>query len=99
MDAGLQIAGVTLESVESNRHWVEKLSLPYPLLSDGEREAGKALRVIRRIGIGDWGVEFFRRCTFLIDARGIVSAVWGKVKVRGHATEVLRAGRALGRIT
>jgi thioredoxin-dependent peroxiredoxin len=35
------------------------------------------------------------RTTFLIDARGRVAEVWEKVKVEGHAEEVLRAARAL----
>jgi len=55
-----------------------------------------ALGVIRRVGIGGWTVEFFRRSTFLIDSHGAVVATWGKVKVRGHALEVLEAAKSLG---
>jgi peroxiredoxin Q/BCP len=38
------------------------------------------------------GVE---RTTFLIDAAGRIARVWNKVKVAGHAEEVLEAARAL----
>ena len=93
--AGVQVAGVSTDTPASSREWAQRMELPYPLLSDVERTAGNAFGVIRRIGIGTWNVEFFRRTTFLVDARGIVSAVWEKVKVRGHAHEVLRMARAL----
>jgi peroxiredoxin Q/BCP len=38
------------------------------------------------------GIE---RATFLIDAKGVVRGVWRKVKVPGHAEEVLEAARAM----
>jgi peroxiredoxin len=63
-----------------------------------DRVAGNALKVTRRIGIGTWSFEFFRRSTFLVDAHGVVAAVWGAVKVRGHAREVLKAGKLLGHL-
>jgi peroxiredoxin Q/BCP len=94
---GIEVAGVARDSVESNRSWSERLHLPYPLLSDVDGAAGRAFRVARRLGIGSWTIELFRRSTFLIDDRGEIAAVWGKVRVRGHATEVLEMARALGR--
>lgn len=93
--AGLTLAGVSLDTPESSRAWAQRLHLPYPLLSDIDRLAGNAFGVIRRIGLGGWNVEFFRRATFLIDARGMVVAVWERGKVRGHALEVMGVARAL----
>ncbi len=58
-------------------------------------QAGAAFGVIRRLGIGSWNVELFRRMTFLVDAGGRVVASWGRVKIRGHALEVLEVARAL----
>jgi peroxiredoxin Q/BCP len=95
---GLVVAGVTQDSESSNTKWTKKLELPYPLLADVDKTAGQAFRVIRRIGIGSWNIEMFRRSTFLIDAQGLVAAVWGNVKVRGHGDQVLKAADALGRI-
>jgi peroxiredoxin Q/BCP len=89
------VAGISLDSPEVARSWGERLGLPYPLLSDHERVAGSLFHITRSIGIGDFKVEFFRRATLLIDASGIVRAVWEKVKIRGHATEVLDAAKAL----
>ena len=93
--AKIAIAGVTLDPLEDCRVWARRLDLPYPLLSDTTREAGSAFQVLRQFGLGSWKVELFRRMTFLADGRGIVRAVWGQVKMRGHAAEVLRFARAL----
>jgi len=93
--AGAAVAGCSLDPVEFNRRWAERLRLPYPLLSDVDRRAGDAFGLIRRLGIGGWKIEWFRRATVLVDRHGIVRAVWEQVRVRGHALEVLRAVRAL----
>jgi peroxiredoxin Q/BCP len=92
---GLVVAGVNRESPESNLEWSKRLALPYPLLSDSGQKAGEAFRVMRRIGLGAWTVDMYRRSTFLIDRNGVIAAVWGSVKVRGHAAQVLAAARAL----
>src|SRR5512140_68760 len=96
VSAGGAVVGVSLEPIETLRAETARLALPYPLLSDVERRAGEAFHVITRLGLGGWHVELFRRTTALVDARGIVSAVWGKVRVRGHALEVLEMARRLG---
>ena len=94
-DAGVEVAGISPDTPESSRTWSRRLELPYPLLSDVERKAGTAFGVIRRFGVGSWSVELFRRVTFLVDARGRVVASWDRVKIRGHALEVLEVARAL----
>lgn len=93
--AGVGVAGVTLDPLESCRTWARRLRLPYPLLSDAERRAGVECHVLRSVGLAGWKVEFFRRTTLLIDATATVRAVWGDVRIRGHAREVLAAARAL----
>jgi len=88
---------VTRDSPESNRSWAKRLRLPYPLLSDPDGTAGRAFGVIRRVGISSWNIEFFRRTTFLVDFHGVVVAVWGDVKIRGHALEVLELAKVAAR--
>lgn len=92
-EAGLEVAGISPDTPESSVEWSRRMDLPYPLLSDVEHEAGAAFGVVRHLGIGSWNVSFFRRSTFLVDARGIVVAMWEKVKVRGHALEVIEMAR------
>ena len=50
---------------------------------------------IARLGIGDWSLELLRRATVLIARDGHVAAIWSRVKIRGHAAEVLEMARAL----
>ena len=92
------VAGVTRDTPQSNQHWAQRLRLPYPLLSDVDASAGRAFGVTRKIGVAGWSIEFFRRTTLIIDFNGMVAAVWGKVKIRGHAAEVLDVAKALSRI-
>ena len=92
---GVEVAGISTDPPENSREFAERMKLPFPLLSDVERKAGQAFGVLRKVGIGSWNVEFFRRATYLVDKRGIVVAMWEKVKVRGHAQEVLQMARAL----
>lgn len=53
---------------------------------------------MRRLGIGTWTIELFRRRTVLADRHGVVAALWEKVHMRGHAAEVLTAARTLERL-
>lgn len=90
----MAVAGVNRDGVASNRQWASRLEIPYPLLTDAAGEAGPMFGVSRRIALGEWSLELFRRVTFLVDLEGTIAAVWNRVKVRGHATEVLRLARA-----
>ena len=97
--AGVDIVGVSPDPVERNRDWSERLRLNFPLLSDAARRVGDALGLVRRIGIAGWNIELFRRTTLLVDRDGVVRAVWGDVKVRGHAQDVLNVAKALAQST
>jgi peroxiredoxin Q/BCP len=89
------VAGVTRDTLESNVATAQRLRLPYPLLSDRAGIAGRAFGVTHRLGIGSWSIELFRRTTFLVDREGLIAAVWEKVKLRGHAREVLEMAKRL----
>ena len=96
--SGIEVAGINADSVENNRAWAERLRLPFPLLSDPERTAAGAFGGLRRFGIGAWTIELFRRRTVLADRRGLIAALWERVRIRGHAAEVLTAALALDRV-
>lgn len=95
--AGIALAGVSANTVEQHRAWIERLHLPYPLLADPQRKVAHALGLTRTLGFGAWKVELMRRTTLLIDPAGVVAAVWGSVKIRGHAEQVLMHACALPR--
>jgi thioredoxin-dependent peroxiredoxin len=92
--AGGQIVGVSLDGQESHKKFIEKFGLPFPLLSDVDAAISKAYGVYKEknmYGRKYWGIE---RSTFVIDTEGKVKAIFRKVKVDGHADEVLAALKA-----
>jgi len=88
------IVGVSLDGKESHQKFIKKFGLPFPLLSDADAAISKAYGVYKEksmYGRKYWGIE---RSTFIIDADGKVKAIFRKVKVDGHADEVLSALKA-----
>ena len=89
--AGVAVVGVSKDSVESHEKFADKYSLPFPLLSDPDREILQAY--------GTWGEKSLYgriymgivRTTFLIDEEGVIVGVIKKPKVSGHAEEILQA--------
>ena len=89
------ILGVSRDSVESHEKFKEKQGFPFDLLSDPDERLCKQFDVIHEKSL--YGRKFMGvvRSTFLIDAEGKLRQEWRKVKVKGHAEEVLEAVKAL----
>jgi thioredoxin-dependent peroxiredoxin len=90
-----EIIGVSRDSVASHDTFKRKFKLPFPLAADEDGTVCRAYGVwVEKSMYGRkyMGIE---RATFLIDAKGIVRQVWRKVKVPGHAEEVLKAAETL----
>ena len=92
---GVQVVGVSKDSVESHAKFKAKHDLGVVLASDPD---GKVVQ-----SYGCWvekslygrkymGID---RSTFLIDPKGKIARIWRKVKVPGHAEEVLAAAKAM----
>lgn len=93
--AGAAIIGMSPDSAKSHDKFVKKHNLSITLAADEEKTALEAYGVWAEksmYGKKYMGVE---RTTFLIDADGKIAKIWPKVKVPGHAEEVLAAVRAL----
>lgn len=93
---GTRVIGISPDSAESHARFRTKFDLTVDLAADPERKAIEAYGVwIEKSMYGRkyMGVD---RSTFLIDAKGKIARVWRKVKVPGHAQEVLEAVKALG---
>ena len=89
------IFGISPDSVASHEKFKKKMSFPFELLSDPDQKVCKLYDVIQEksmYGRRYMGVE---RSTFLIDGKGVLRHEWRKVKVKGHAEEVLAAVKAL----
>lgn len=86
-----EILGVSRDSVRVHENFKKKHEFPFELLSDGEEEMCNAYDVIKLKKL--YGREYMgiERSTFLIDDKGKLKQEWRKVKVKGHAEEVLKA--------
>ena len=95
--AGVEVIGVSPDSVESHQKFRKKYDLAIRLGADADKAAANAYGVwVEKSMYGRkyMGVE---RSTFLIDKAGRIVRSWRKVKVPGHAEEVLAAARALAK--
>jgi peroxiredoxin Q/BCP len=93
--AGAVVIGVSKDPVRSHEKFRKKYDLSVRLGADigGEVVEGYGTWVQKSMyGRSYMGIE---RATFLIDGAGVVRRVWRKVKVPGHAEDVLAAARAL----
>ncbi|MGL5447270.1 MAG: peroxiredoxin [Rhabdaerophilum sp.] len=94
-NAGTAIMGVSPDSVASHGKFKKKYDLGFDLASDESKEMLMAYGVWAEksmYGRKYMGVE---RTTFLIDASGKIAHIWNKVKVPGHAEDVLAATKSL----
>lgn len=93
--AGVEVVGISPDSVDSHRKFKTKHDLGLTLAADPDKAAAEAFGVwIEKSMYGRkyMGVD---RSTFLVDGRGRIVRSWRKVKVPGHAQEVLAAAEAL----
>jgi thioredoxin-dependent peroxiredoxin len=94
--AGAVVLGVSRDSLKSHEKFRDKECLPFHLLSDPDEKLCPQFDVIREKSLYGRKYMGIERSTFLIDAQGVLRHEWRKVKVAGHAQEVLDALRALG---
>jgi peroxiredoxin Q/BCP len=90
-----EIFGVSRDSLRSHENFKAKFQFPFELLSDSDEEACKLFDVLHEKIMYGRRVMGVVRSTFLIDAKGVLRQEWRKVRVKGHAREVLEAVRAL----
>lgn len=93
--AGAMIVGVSPDPVKSHDKFKAKYELAFPLVSDEAKAMLEAYGVwVEKSMYGRkyMGVE---RTTVLIDGKGAIARIWNKVKVPGHADEVLTAAKEI----
>ena len=92
---GVNVVGISKDSVASHDRFKTKYKLKLTLASDPEVEAAQAYGVWGEkslYGRKYMGVE---RATFLVDAKGRIREIWRKVRVPGHVEAVLAAAKSL----
>ncbi|MCU7939890.1 MAG: peroxiredoxin [gamma proteobacterium symbiont of Bathyaustriella thionipta] len=90
-EKGIQIFGLSRDSVKVHENFKAKHEFPFELISDKEEIICQLFDVIKEkklYGKVHMGIE---RSTFLIDSKGILIKEWRKVKVKEHMAQVLEA--------
>jgi thioredoxin-dependent peroxiredoxin len=91
-----EVIGISRDSVKSHDQFKKKHQLSFPLASDEDGKVCEAYGTWAEKSMYGRKYMGIERSTFLIDGNGVVRNVWRKVKVPGHAEEVLKAAEALG---
>ena len=89
MKLNCEIVGVSRDSLRSHKSFIEKESLNFSLISDPDEDMCNAYEVMKEKSMYGKTYMGIERSTFLIDPAGILIKEWRKVKVPGHAQEVL----------
>ncbi len=89
------ILGASRDSLKRQENFKAKQEFPFELISDSDEELCNLFDVIKMKNMYGKQVQGIERSTFLIDRDGRLFQEWRKVKVKGHADEVLKAVKAL----
>lgn len=90
MEKGYVILGISPDGQASHKKFQEKYDLPFPLLSDENKETIKAY--------GAWGLkklygreyEGLIRSTFIVDEEGKIAEIFMKVKTKEHTEQIIK---------
>ena len=95
--AGVALLGVSKDTPAKHAKFIAKHSLTAPLASDPETGGlSDALGIWTEKSMYGRTYMGMERTTYLVDGAGKIARVWNKVKVKGHAEDVLAAAKGLG---
>ena len=92
--AGVKVIGVSRDPMKSHEKFIGKYDLAVPLVSDEDGKISDAFGTWVQKSMYGRKYMGMERSTFLIGPDGRVLEAWRKVKVPGHAEEVLKAAKA-----
>ena len=93
--AGAEVIGISKDSVASHDKFKTKHGLSLTLGADEDTATAQAYGVWVEKSMYGRRYMGMERATFLIDGKGAIRSIWRKVKVPGHASEVLAAVKSL----
>ncbi len=93
--AGVKVVGVSRDAMKSHEKFIGKYGLSVPLVSDEDGRISDAFGTWVEKSMYGRKYMGMERATYLIGPGGAVLKAWRKVKVPGHAAEVLKAAKTL----
>lgn len=89
------VFGISRDSLRSHENFKQKMGFPFELLSDSDEQLCTMFDVIKMKNMYGKKVRGIERSTFVIDGDGVLRREWRRVKVPGHASEVLDVVKSL----
>ena len=95
LEEGIQVIGISADTVKSHKKFENKYKLPFPLIADEEK------KIIEKYGV--WGEKKFmgrtfdgiHRTTFLIDEGGKIRKIITRPNTKNHTQQVLEEWKTL----
>ena len=94
-NAGVKVVGVSRDPMKKHDRFIAKYDLAVPLVSDEDGRISEAFGTWVQKSMYGRKYMGMERATYLIGADGRIVKAWRKVKVPGHAAEVLKAARGI----
>ena len=88
---GAVVMGISRDSLSSHEKFISKYQLPFDLISDPDEKLCQLFGVMKEKSMYGKTYMGIERSTFLFNEKGLLTSEWRKVKVPGHADEVLQA--------
>jgi len=80
-----KILGISTDSIESHRHYINKQQLPFPLLSDSKGAMAKLYQSLFKLG----PIKFCKRHSFIINPQGNIAKIYWKVTPSQHSQQII----------
>jgi peroxiredoxin Q/BCP len=88
---GAVLLGISPDTPQAQKKFQDKFKLPFSLLADADKKVADAFGVLQEKNMYGKKVMGIERSTFVIGPDGKIERIYGKVKAKGHAAEVLAA--------
>lgn len=85
----VEVIGISRDTLKSHERFKEKFGFPFELIADPDEKICTLFDVMKDKNMYGKKVRGIERSTFLVDEKGVLLKEWRKVKVDGHAQEVL----------
>jgi len=86
---GVVLAGISADTASSQKKFLDKFSLPFPLLADPDKKIANQFGVVKEKNMYGRKVMGIARTTFVIGPEGKIKHIFTNVKPEGHAEQVL----------